>query len=441
VAGENRRPAAGESPYGKVPDTNPTQARSERNPPTIQATNARGPSQSLGSKKTFKIIEQAKKAKRVFAKALLKPFKANNVKADKWIDHEGGLVEISPGAGTFRPEQKGILGKYLGGGANAAVYQDSANPEYVHKLVALTWIQGKELPPDYSQSPENTVTDQSAGYEMLNRFKATYKGKTLDKLFEVAERSEVSMFSVMSGNAEKFYAHTREKNISSAVYFKDAAGRGHRILDDNNQPVTANNAENRIELRIKEKKRQEALKRGQHLKLSEIQVGQDEIGTGLTRAEEATLNAVLRGLNHQGIVWQDHKLSNIDIVSDFNSPTGHKVIFFDYDGLRPVQGSDRATRARNARDLQRTYDLDTKNIPAPNDIETEKKLFDYKAFDVKHLETMFSQNANTHRRLLSSFNGMDDQTFNSNVMDNVLNQVQGLRGRAQVGQVQSIEYE
>jgi hypothetical protein len=427
--------------YDKLPppsgyDKLPISVEHRANPlnltkPVVSANNVANSNQTVGSKKTFKIIDQAKNAKRVFTKAIVNVFSHKNKKV-KTIEHQGGLVEKEPGSNTYLPSETGVLGKFLGGGISSSVFLDSTNPEYVHKLVSLTWIKG-EMKPDSDQSPDNTVTDQMAGYEMLNRFKQTHQGKTLGKLFDVAERSDVSIFKVKVKVSkpgvmpeqfdEKLFAHTRERNISSAVFLKDAVGRGYRIMGDDKLPVTATNAEERISLRIKERRRLEALQEGHQLKLSEIHVGQDEIGKGLTHAEEATLNAVIRGLNHQGIVWQDHKLQNLDIVTDLSSPTGHRVIFFDYDGFRPVQGEDRATRAKTARDLQLKYDWDDRKTPERGE---EIQTFDYTAFGLNHTQSVSTPGANQHRTLLSDFDGLTDQAFNTQVMPQVL------RGRSHV---------
>lgn len=75
-----------------------------------------------------------------------------------------------------------------------------------------------------------------------------------------------------------------------------------------------------------------------------------------TDAEALTIQMAVRKLNQEGIVWTDNKLANLDVVPDATSPTGYKVVFFDFDGFRPVKGDTALKRWSNARDYQRRFD-------------------------------------------------------------------------------------
>jgi len=371
--------------------------------------------------KTYKALNTKKrfgKNKQVFSSRVVKLFDYRKI--DNWSTQNGDA--------SYTPtENQGDLGKFLGGGANAKVYQDKNSPDFVQKLVRLTQHGGKLISESGGFSSSNTVTDQTAGHEILNRLKQTYANKTLYKLFDVAQREPVSILEVKAPNgSSEYYAKTREQNITSSVYRKSAAGPAVRVLGDDGNPESANNAEDRLELRIKDKIRADALKNGNKIRLADIKVERKAIGEAITPAEEATLSAVIRGLNRQGIVWTDHKLANIDIVPDAQSPTRHKVIFFDFDGFRPVTGKTIAERANNARRLQLGYDHDPSSTPAPNKPADEKKVFDYTAFDTAHLYTATSANANVHRTTLKSLNDQDAQTFNQSFANVSNGRVTGL---------------
>ena len=101
-----------------------------------------------------------------------------------------------------------------------------------------------------------------------------------------------------------------------------------------------------------------------------------------TEAEALTIQMAVRDLNQKGIVWTDSKLSNLDVVPDAASPTGYKVVYFDYDGFRPVKGDTKLARWRTARETQRRID----SIESREDLyrafvamERERP-FDYRAF-------------------------------------------------------------
>ncbi|MTJ05164.1 MAG: hypothetical protein FH759_10810 [Sediminimonas qiaohouensis] len=105
-------------------------------------------------------------------------------------------------------------------------------------------------------------------------------------------------------------------------------------------------------------------------------------------AEELTMALAIRQMNRRGVVWTDHKLANFDIVPNPESPTGYQMVIFDTGGVRPVAGSDRFARGRNAQRLQRVFD----QTPAASkrgrmpikfiqDHEDALKFFDDRVFD------------------------------------------------------------
>ncbi len=76
----------------------------------------------------------------------------------------------------------------------------------------------------------------------------------------------------------------------------------------------------------------------------------------LNRNEALTIQLAVRELNQRGLVWTDSKLPNLDVLPDDLSPTGYKVVYFDYDGFRPIRGSTPQERWEEARRVQRLVD-------------------------------------------------------------------------------------
>jgi hypothetical protein len=115
-------------------------------------------------------------------------------------------------------------------------------------------------------------------------------------------------------------------------------------------------------------------------------------------------------LNHNGIVWTDHKLQNLDIVKEPKSPTGYKVIFFDFDGFRPVNGNNRAERKQIARDAQNGFDhiLDG---ATDNNAMRYRNQFDFTAFGGQNLPTLRTFGANRFRQDLATMNNMTAEQF------------------------------
>ncbi|MEM7571120.1 MAG: hypothetical protein AAF337_15120, partial [Pseudomonadota bacterium] len=100
-----------------------------------------------------------------------------------------------------------------------------------------------------------------------------------------------------------------------------------------------------------------------------------------SEAEALTIQMAVRKLNQEGIVWTDNKLSNLDVVPDASSPTGYKVIFFDFDGFRPVKGDTPLRRWSNARDYQRRFDgLGQRNKESYIRMVQDEEPFDYRPF-------------------------------------------------------------
>ena len=75
-----------------------------------------------------------------------------------------------------------------------------------------------------------------------------------------------------------------------------------------------------------------------------------------TKAERMTMQLAIRELNQKGILWTDHKMINFDIVPSKTSPTGHRMVFFDPGGIRPMKGATPEMRWRNARQWQQIID-------------------------------------------------------------------------------------
>jgi len=406
-----------------APTVNSTITTDKRLPPNIGVRST----PNKQTPKIYKTLNLSNRYKRLFTEAIIKPFKT--IVSRVTHQHSSGMDPDNPD--DFKPRPKpnsGILGDFIGGGANALVYKDPQNPNYVHKLVRIAGPDIDSISPKVVDLPDNinVINDQMVGREILNRFKQTHQSKLLGKVVEVADvTGEPQVLTVASRNGMHKFVHTVEQNISSPVYYKDAKGRFQRVLDENGNSVQATSAIDRIEIRAKNKKRLEALANGERLKLKEVKVTSDEIKSAITPNEELTINTVIRGLNKHGIVWTDHKMENFDVVADPKSPLGYKVKFFDFDGFRVVKGkaSERSVKARK---LQVDYDNNYSQAPADNDISTLNKLFDYTAGGVGFIEQASTPNANVFRKQYERYNQVDEVTFNQQLSQHTQGKVKNI---------------
>ena len=314
--------------------------------------------------------------KRVFDRPVVEPFNGNQ-KAK--LVHSGQLLEKTDGEGNkfYVPDASPKLGRLLGGGANSIAYEDGANPSKVNKLVRITKADGT-----IDKDKESSITDQMAGRAILKKLQDVYAFNGKDSLFTIAQAygpPVIMEAKAPNGTTQKF-ALSKEQNIASPVY--DANG---------NVIGKATNAQERLQ------------KRGTQQ---------------LTKQEELTINLVIRGLNQNGIAWTDHKLANLDIVKDPKSPTGHRVVFFDFDAFRPVQGADKKERYARARKVQRTFDqLDKGQMTQQLSNELVSK-FDFTAFGGPGNVTvyMYTPGANKSRAEYHRYDARDAKTINETAL-------------------------
>lgn len=323
-------------------------------------------------------INTQKNAKKVFDGPVVQPFKAAN----------NQITNVNTGANTkdaaFQNWAAKQFGARLGGGANAQAFRDAHNPNVVHKVVRLTT---NEL----GQTNESTITDQLGGQAILQLARAEIRseGRALRKrrhaLFSVVSSDAPKVYKVSGGNgvADQYFAVSRSQNIASPVYAANGARLGG----------VATNARERIQ------------KRGLN----------SEGKQGLTSKEELTINLVVRRLNNKGIVWTDHKLKNLDVVKDKTSPTGHRVVLFDFDGFRPISGVTRADRREKARKIQKQLDnikrrqSDREPLRTLSGENIDLGSFDMTAFDNSVRGFMFTAEANRDRADYLSYNNMSAQ--------------------------------
>ncbi len=288
------------------------------------------------------------------------------------------------------------IGALIGGGANSQVYYNSNNPNFVNKVVSLNG--------GYAAKRAVVIMDQNGGRVILNNIKMV----TQSKLFTVAQqkedKQEVITYQEENSNDEYRFLITREENIASEVKTLE----GNPVKDLNNNTKTASNAYERVLIR----------------------------NQLLNKAESLTINLVIRDLNDRGIVWTDLKLANLDIVKDEESPTGYRVIFFDFDGFRPLKGEDPAKRAAAARDIQKAFDAPrlgnstdanwsvmstgVKNaIRKHYESDQNKKLdqikvdeaFDFTAFNNMAISTLATPSANGEIGMYIIYSVMDEKSF------------------------------
>lgn len=402
-----------------VPNAGQPGSPTKKLPKTLATTPTRGASPSA-----VRPINTAQNTIKVFSSQLVKPFK----RLVATYKHKG---MVKNKYGEWIPKgNTGRLGQFLGGGYNSRVYRDQKNNKFVHKLVPLSsFKKDKNKVVDTTKvvdlKREGNITDQLGGRAILKRFKETYKGKGLDSMVQIAKmdgKTEVWSMKGPNGKVHQF-AHTREQNISSPVFTKDSKGRQKAIKGDNGKFVLATNGLERVELRVKDKIRKQAKLNGQKIKFSDILgpsdtpiegkkykyvINEKDMSQSLTQKEELTINTVLRGMNHNGIAWTDHKLANLDVVKDPKSPTGHKVIFFDFDGFRAVKGNTRQERKNKAREIQTKFDHATRDRPA----NVSSADFDFTAFGGQSLITLQSPGANRFRENLSKLDRQSPEAFN-----------------------------
>jgi hypothetical protein len=220
-----------------------------------------------------------------------------------------------------------VVGKKLGGGGFTEAYENAADPKTVIKKRTIS--DNEDYPRDLL---ERMVNDSETGRKLLKSVEDD------NSLFRVAGRKGEPVWVRDPDQPGRGYVVTQEENISSTVNGK-----------------TVSNAQERFDAR----------------------------DYGATAEEALTIQLAVRDLNQRGIVWTDNKLQNLDVVPDANSPTGYRVVFFDYDGFRPVKGADAAERYANARKTQRIKDRWNTN---PNDhmakfrAEYDDDIYDYTVF-------------------------------------------------------------
>lgn len=289
---------------------------------------------------------------------------------------EGGNLILADG---HRP-----IGRLLGGGANSKVYE-SSDPTKVKKLVALT---RNDVTPD---EVIRTMTDQVVGRAILED---TLKARPRSP-YRVATRGEdMQLIKANQGGRDYYFVLSRDENIASQVRVEDLS------RPDRNTIISVSNAQERIQARTQNNKT-------------------------LNEVEEMTVNLAIRDLNANGVVWTDHKLANFDIVPDNDSTTGYRMIFFDLDAFRPVQGDNRKQRAEVARMLQIAYDgaanpgdqynRVTQALQASSNVPAGQDPFDYTAFNnvrpMLYSTPGANQNRNSYRRL----NNMGRELFEAEV--------------------------
>ncbi|MBS0155888.1 MAG: hypothetical protein JSS38_14930 [Nitrospira sp.] len=300
--------------------------------------------------------------------------------------------------------------RFLGGGANSRVHE-SSDSRYVKKLISLDW-QGDR------RKAAATITDQNFGREILTGLKLTTKSP----LFRVAKLEMQEVVTASHNDKEYRFVFNREDNIASEVYrAEEGEGRDQQIFGSDKQPIEVSNAQERAEKR------------------------NPASNPPLTELEELTINLVIRHLNDNGIIWTDHKLANLDIVRNPDSPTGYQVIFFDFDGFRRVNGKPES-QAAAARDIQKAFDnpaLANSNTPGdrgwemmdnrvkqayrkhyPEECKKSEDAnrgipldlgFDRTAFGDAPVRTLATPPANLNRTNYLYFNGLSEQAFTATV--------------------------
>lgn len=329
-------------------------------------------------------LRQAPDAPRVYDVSL-----AGDLKLDRIAKKFTGDIDVDAKTGQVFLKGNGSIGDLKLGdqftkGGVSRVYALKNDATKVVKVVGL-------------KRSRRQVLDQEVGRKMLNDVKAK---SPMGDLFSVAKQDRFEVVEA-AGPPRARFAVSVEENIGKVVRNPKTG-----------QTKIVTNALDRINARGDK---------------------------SLTPKEELTVNLAIRELNKNGIAWTDHKLANFDIVPDPKSRTGHRMVFFDFDGFRPVKGKTRTERFKVARRSQRAYDAHlnqeddlarrlgidlsdpkfAKGTPQRDEnlqrAISEKNGFDFRAFGDKPMDTLSSPGANQGqalgRRRFMEFNAMDDVKF------------------------------
>ena len=329
---------------------------------------------------------------RAFKSALVSPVTVDRTKPPSF-NYKGQLRFDAKGNASLDPNghlegangAASLVGRFLGGGANSKVYASTSSNARVKKMVYL----GKSNDPGKIARAAQTLTDQDGGRAILDNIKA----KMPDSPFRVAQR-DGQLMTVKATDAkgeEHWFALSREENIASTVVVQD------KTRPDYGNTVTVTDANARVQARAADKYGQKTL----------------------TAEEELTVNLVMRDLNQNGVVWTDHKLANFDIVADPTSATGHRVVFFDLDGFRPVRGNDSQQRYESAREAQRIFDsasdmgaLQSRLASFQNQKYPDGYgAFDFTAFGGGNLGWLATPGANKSRQSYNVLNNLSRENF------------------------------
>jgi len=129
-------------------------------------------------------------------------------------------------------------------------------------------------------------------------------------------------------------------------------------------------------------------------------------------AEALTIQMAIRDLNKKGIVWTDSKLSNLDVRPSKGSPTGYEVVYFDFDGFRPVRGETELDRWKTARTMQQRID----SVATRSDFYSthvaigRESPFDYRTFG-KEMPTPMSVSKNKTGQAYTRLNALERDAF------------------------------
>ncbi len=203
------------------------------------------------------------------------------------------------------------LGELVGEGGFRRVYVDPEDATAVYKVTSYqdAWRKHEMDPSDLNRF----LHDTDVGRELLTAMSKD----SPDALFRVAGQRQAPIVVDDPFNPARKFVITREDNISDTVTVRNADGR----LEQH----SVSNAAERFSYRP---------------------------SRTANEAERLTIQLAIRKLNQRGIVWTDNKLTNLDVVADASSPTGYKVVFFDYDGFRIAEGATERQRYLNARQTQ-----------------------------------------------------------------------------------------
>ena len=328
-------------------------------------------------------LRQAPDAPRVYDTSL-----AGDLRLDRTAKVFKGATDVDKRGLAFLKGNSSIgnnlkLGPQFTKGGVSRVYALKGDPSKVVKIVGLERFRRQ-------------VLDQEVGRKMLSDVKAK---SPVSDVFSVVKQDRFEVAEA-AGPPRRRFAVSVEENISQQVRNPKTG-----------EVKSVTNAMERLAARGDK---------------------------SLTPKEELTVNLAIRELNKNGIAWTDHKLQNFDIVPDPKSRTGHRMVFFDFDGFRPVKGKTRTERFKTARRSQRAYDshLDNQDDLAKRlgiDLKeprfskvspqvrrtnlaraiSEKNGFDYRVFGDQKMGTLSTPGVNKaqQRNLLEDFNKLDDKQF------------------------------